>query len=194
MSFDELIELAKRRLNAGAAAPRVWNDAELDLAACVPIASHELSMAVMRDESRRAWLQQGYPVTLDPVTSEGDLLTAVGDITTRAGEIILEGLWFGTVIDADNNILQPIIQYPDFFRPQPTVFGYYTLKNKGKILTRALGQQVFGPADVQPASGPLTITANYTPDLVTAWPGQLTDDLVSAVVAVAVRKMANGNA
>lgn len=194
MTFDELIELAKRQLSAGSAPPRVWSDAELDLAGCVPSASHELSLEVMRDPARRAWLQQDYPVPLDPVTNEGDLLTAVGSITTLAGEIILEGLDHGTVQDADGNILQLIPQYSDFFRPQATVWGYYTRKNKGKIVTRAKGQQVFSPAQVQPVNGPLLITANYTPALVTGWPPELTDDLVNKVVSFALRKPTPANA
>lgn len=194
MSFDELVELAKRRLSAGSAPPRVWSDAELGLAACVHTASSELSLEVMRDSARRALLQQDYPVSLDPVTNEGDLLAAIGSITTLAGEIILEGVDYGIVQDADGNILVLIPQYPDFFRPQAMAFAYYTRKNKGKILTRAKGKQVYSPADVLPVNGPLVITASYTPALVTGWPPELTDDLVSKTVAIALRKPIPANA
>jgi hypothetical protein len=194
MTFDELVELAKRRLSAGSVPPRVWSDAELDLSACVSAAARELASEVMYDDTRRAWLQQDYPVPLDPVTNEGDLLTAVGSITALAGEIILEGVDFGLVLDANGEVLQLIPQYPDFFRPQTTAWGHYTRKNRGKILTRAKGQQVFKPADVQPAAGPLLITASYTPALVTGWPPDLEDDLVNKVVAIAASKLTPANA
>lgn len=194
MTFDELIELAKRQLNAGSAPPRIWSDAELDLSACVPGASHELAVEVMRDDARRAWLQQDYPVPLDQPDNEGDLLTAVGSVTGLTGEILLEGVHFGSVFDAEGNELQLIPQHSDFFRPQWTGWGYYLLRNGGKIRTRVRGQQVFKPAEVQPAPGPLLITASYTPNLVTGWPKELEDDLVSKVVVVALRKLPSANA
>lgn len=194
MTFDELVELAKRRLEAGSASPRTWSDAELDLAGCVLTASQELAIEVMRDPGRRSWLQQTYSVGLDPVTSEGDLVAATGSVTTLAGEIILEGLYYGLVLDFDGNILHPIPIYQDFFKPQSVLFGHYTLKNSGKILTRALGQQVIVPANVQPVNGPLAITANYTPNLVTGWPVRLTSDLVSKLCEVALRKPTPANA
>lgn len=193
MTFDELIELSKGQLNAGAAPARMWADQELNLAACVEVAAHELSIDVMRDSMLRPWLQQDYSVDVDPVTNEGDLVTAIGSITALAGEIILEGVHLGFVRDNEGNILQAIPQYADFFRPQPTVFGYYLLKNKGKIVTRAKGQQVYRPAEIQPAPGPLTITASYTPKLVTGWPKDLEDDLVSKLVTVALRKIERMN-
>lgn len=189
MTFDELLELAKRRLAAGSAYPKVWADAELDLAACVPTAALALSYDVMRDSALRSWLQQDYSVPLDPGTGIGDLMAPVGSVTGLAGEVILAGIDSGTVLDFDGNILYPIPVRSDFFRPQPTAFGYYFVNSNGTILTRIKGQQVFKPADVQAAAGPLTITANYTPRLVADWPEQLQPMLVDKVVDIAVRKI-----
>lgn len=193
MTKSELIERAKRRLNAGAADPHVWPSNEIELAACVNDAMHMLSAAVVMDNNRRSWLQQTYTVNLDANGESTDLLTALGSVTGEAGEIILPGVYFGLVRDADNNILQPLFHYADFVRPQATVFAYYLLKNQ-LIATRAKDAQVNGPADIQSVNGPLTITANYTPNNVDDVPLTLEDDLVGHLCDVVLRKTVNANA
>jgi hypothetical protein len=193
MTKAELIERAKRRLNAGAAEPRVWASNEIELAACVNDALHELSARVVMDNDRRSWLQQDYTVTLNASGESTDLLTAAGSITGEVGEIILSGVFFGLVRDTDNNILQPLFHYADFVRPQATVYAYYLLKNQ-IIATRALGVAVNSPADIQSVNGPLTITANYTPINVEDVPLTLEDDLVGHLVDVVLRKASNAKA
>jgi hypothetical protein len=184
----ELIERAKRRLNAGQPQPHTWVESEIELAACVNDALHELSASVMRDSMRRSWLQQNYTVNLDANGESTDLLTAVGSITGEVGEIILEGIHFGLVRDADNNVLKPLFHYLDFVSPQAVVYPYYLQKNNG-MATRALGAQVNGPADIVGVSSPLTITANYTPKNVNDIPLALEDDAVAHLCEVVTRKL-----
>jgi hypothetical protein len=188
MTLSELIEAAKRRLTAGSPDSRLWAVAELDLAACVQAAIHELANDVMRDPERRAWLQQQYTVNLNGAGESTDLLTAAGSITGEAGEIILEGINLGAVIDADGNVLVCLPHYADFLRPQPTAFAYYCLKGQ-VIATRALNTVVNTPADIQSVSGPLTITASFAPSNVSDFPVQLEDDLTGKLVTVALRKL-----
>jgi hypothetical protein len=193
VTFAELIERAKRQLNAGQPQPHVWPESEIDLAACVMQASQRVAHDVMRDSALRSLLQQEYPVTLD-ANGEGNLLTAVGSVTTVAGEILIDGVRFGAVIDADGAVLQPLLHYADFIRPQPTVYGYYSIKDKATILTRAIGQQVNGPNEIVGATGPLMITANYTPASVTSFPPEVEDFLVQALVEIVSVKVNPANA
>src|SRR5262245_10070405 len=183
MTADELIERAKRQLNAGQPQPHTWPESEIDLGACIAQASSALAQRVMRDDALRPLLQQEYTVTLD-ANGEGNLLTATGSVTAVAGEILIEGVRFGAVIDADGNILQPLLQYIGFIKPQYTQFGYYCIKDKATILTRAKDAAVTGPNDIVGAASPLIITANYTPDLVDSFPPELEDLLVNELVAI----------
>lgn len=175
MTFPELVERAKRQLNAP--------ELEVNLAACVMQASGRLAQKVMRDGSLRGLLQQEYSVTLD-ANGEGNLLTATGSVTSTAGEILIEGVKFGVVLDFDGQKLHPLLHYHDFIAPQNVAYGYYCIKDKATILTRARGQQVNTASDIQSASGPLTITASYTPAAVTAFPEELADMLVDELCAV----------
>lgn len=193
MTFADLIERSKRRLNAGQPEPRLWPDSEIDVAASVNDALHMLSAAVMRDSMRRSWLTQDYTVTLGSNGESTDLLTATGSVTGQVGEIMLEGIHFGLVRDADNNVLVPLFHYRDFVSPQPTVFGYYFFKDQ-IIATRAIGVSVSGPADIQGVNGPLTITASYTPKQVSDVPLDLEDELVSALCQIVTTKLTPINA
>jgi len=184
----ELIERAKRRLNAGQPQPHVWPESEIELAACVNDALHRLSERVMRDSTLRSWLQQDYTVNLSGNGESTDLLTALGSVTGQAGEIILEGIDFGLVRDFENNILIPLMHYADFVRPQPTVFGYY-LKKDRVIATRARDKVVNSPADIQSVLGPLTITASFTPKSVGDVPLALEDDLVGDLCSIVTQKV-----
>lgn len=175
MTKPELIERAKRQLSLGP-------ESEVDLGACVMQALSDVSHMAMKDDSLRGWLQQTYPVTLD-ASGVGDLLAAVGDLTGNAGEILIEGIRYGVVIDADNNILQPLTHYSDFLRPQPTVYAYYCLKDR-EIHTRALGQQVNSPVDVLSVTGPLSITASFTPTDVGDIPPELEEPLIHSLVRI----------
>lgn len=188
MTIAELIERSKRLAGAGTGSPDAWARAEIDLAACVLIAIHELSTEVMRDPERRAWLQQKYTVALDAAGESVDLLTANGSVTGQAGEIILEGIHLGAVIDADGNTLQYIPYYADFLRPQPAAFAYYCLKDR-KVITRAMNAAVNTPSDIQSVTGPLTITCSFAPKNVSDIPLNLEDDLVSKLVTVVTRKI-----
>lgn len=174
MTASELIERAKRQLNAP--------DLEINLAACVMQASGRLARKVMRDDALRPLLQQVYSVTLS-AAGEGDLLAATGSITGNAGEILIDGIRLGVVVDADGNILQPLLHYHDFLRPQATQYAYYNLKDR-KILTRAIDQQVNVPSDVVGVNGPLSITASFDPQEVTDYPAELEDHLVQELCDV----------
>lgn len=185
MTFPELIERAKRQLHAP--------DLEIDLAACVMQASDKVARRVMADAALCGLLQQEYPVTLS-ASGEGNLLTAVGSVTGVAGEILIDGVRYGVVLDAEGERLHPLKHYHDFLAPQPTVYGYYCIKDKATILTRARDQQVFTSSDIQAASGPLTITANYTPASVGDFPPELEDMLVQALVDIATAQMTPANA
>lgn len=186
MTLADLLERAKRLASTAAPSPNLWDNAEIDLASNVLIAVQELGDEVTADFLRRTLLQQDYTVTLNSA-GVGDPLAAVGSITGVAGEIIQESIRYGVVLDAENNILQPILHYSDFLRPQPTVYGYYTLVDR-KIYTRAINVPVTTPADITSAPGPLTITASFVPTSVTNVPSQLEDDLVKKLVAVSIRK------
>src|SRR5262245_37935744 len=120
MTRDELVERAKRQLNAGQP-ESAWPAAEIDIDACIMVAANQLADQVMADPYERALLQQTYSVTLD-VNGQGDLLTATGSITGLAGEILLDGIRAGNVLDNDQNQLQPLLHYADFLKPQATVY------------------------------------------------------------------------
>lgn len=182
---DEIIERAKRLAGAGVS-PDIWARAELDLAACLNIAVHELSEDVMRDDYRRAYLQQDYSVAVNSA-GVGSILAATGTVT-GAADILLDSIQYGRVKDADGNVL---VWYPhkdSFYNPLPTVFGYYCLSGRS-ILTRAIAAQCTSEADVQPAATPLTITASYAPSDLAYMPDQLGDDLAKQLVTVVTRKV-----
>lgn len=187
MTFADLIERAKRRLSAGAPQPHVWPDNEIELAACVSDAIHELSSAVLMDNQRRPWLQQDLTVTLNAAGESTNLLTAVGSLTGQTAEVILEGIMLGAIRDADNNVLVPLMHYADFLRPQSTQFAYYCLKDR-VIATRALGVAVNSPADIASVLGPLVVTASFAPKNITDVPLNLEDDLVAHLCEVVLRK------
>ncbi len=180
MTFNELVERAKRQLN--------MPNLEVNFAACVMQASGRLAQRVMRDDALRPLLQQVYSVTLS-AAGEGDLLTTTGSITGNAGEILIDGIRFGVVIDADGNILQPLLHYHDFLRPQATQYAYYNLKDR-KILTRAIDQQVNAPSDIVGVNGPLSITASFDPQEVDDYPAELEDHLVQELCDIAANATA----
>lgn len=186
MTFNDLVERAKRQLSAGQPEPRTWAESEIDIAACVMQASSAVAHMVMRDNALRPLLQQEYSVTLSG--GEGNLLTAVGSVTGTPGEILLEGVDWGAVIDADNNTLVPILHYQQFIAPLPVQFAYYHKKDKATILTRALGSQVNNVSELQSVTGPLTITASYDPADVEDFPEELAENLVHELVRIVALK------
>lgn len=188
MTKNQLVERAKRRLNAGAPKPHVWPENEIELAACVNDALHELSDAVMHDDARRSSLQQNYTVALDANGESTDLLTSAGSVTGEVGEIVLKGIYLGLVRDSNNDILEPVFHYRDFVSPQPTVYPKYLLKNR-ILATCAKDIEVNGPADIQSAAGPLTITASFTPKNVDDVPLEEEDALVAHLCEVVTRKI-----
>lgn len=188
MIFAELIERTKRLAGAGAPSPDAWARSEFDLAACVALAIHEVAMSVMRDDHRRALLQQDYSVDLD-AAGEGDLLTASGAITNTA-DVLLEGVHLGAVRDSDGNILQPLRHQADFYSPQYAGFGYYLLAGR-RIKTRARSAQVTTPDSIQGAASPVIVTASFSPTNVLFIPLELEDDLVRALAMVVARKAAS---
>ena len=192
MTFPELLERAKRQLNAGQPQPHTWPDSEIELAATVHQATSDVAYMVMADDSRRSLLQQQYSVTLS-AAGEGDLLGATGSVTGVAGEILVDGVRFGVVIDNDGNILKPLRHYADFLMPLPIVYAYYVIKNKATIATRRLNKQVNAPADIETAPSPLIITANYEPLTVDSFPPELETDLVDALCRRVLTKT-NANA
>jgi hypothetical protein len=169
MTFNELVERAKRQIN--------WPDHEINLAACVMQASAVVGRKVMDDRELRGLLQQEYTINLD-ANGEADLLTATGSKTGNAGEIMIEGVRMGAVLDAEGQRLHPLLHYHDFLAPQNTAYAYYCIKDGATILTRARDQQVYVSSDIQSASGPLTVTASYTPASVDDFPVELEDMLV----------------
>jgi hypothetical protein len=193
MTANELIERARRQLNAGQPQPHTWLESEIDIAACVMQARNVLAYKVMRDPSRRGLLQQEYTVTLD-ANGEGDLLTDVGSVSGVAGELLIEGVRLGVVIDTDGNIVYPILNYADFLRPQSVHFPHYTIKDGATILTRAKDTQVTGPLEIVGVNGPLTITASYEPESVEDWPPELEADLVIELVNIVAAKLTDANA
>lgn len=187
MTFNELVERAKRQLNAGQPQPHTWPESEIDLAACVMQAISAMAHDVMRSDELRSLLQQEYSVTLDS-SGEGDLLAAVGSITGIAGEILIDGVRFGAVLDAEGHKLQPILHYADFVAPQSTVFGYYHIKDRATILTRARDMQVNTSFDIVSAAGPLTVTASFAPQSVTHISPELEEPTVHSLVRIVALK------
>lgn len=179
-------------MNAGQPQPHVWPEAEIDLDACVLQAISEVADMAMRDPYLKALLQQTYSVTLD-AQGVGDPLTATGSITGLTGELLQEGVKSGVVIDADNNVLQPLEHYAQFVAPQQTVYAYYCLAER-KIYTRALGQQVNGPADIIGVNGPLSIKAAFSPQSVPNIPAELEDNLVHTLCRIVAIKTPSTNA
>ena len=184
ITTDELVERAKRLVEAGAS-PSVWARAELDLAACITLAVQECSEQNANNPEMRALLMQPYSVSLNS-SGFGDLLAATGSLT-GAADIFWNTVAFGTVVDVDGNELVYLPNLFDFYRPQSTLFGYYTLANRG-IYARAVASQVNVPSDVQPPSGPLTVTACFAPADLQYWPTQLNDDLVRKLAHIVIAK------
>ena len=180
MTTAELIERAKRQLNAGQPQPHIWPDSEIEIAATIHQATNDVAYAVMMDDSRRTLLQQQFSVSLSGA-GEGDLLAATGSVTGNTGEILVEGVRYGVVKDNDNNILRHILHYLDFLGPYPPVYAYYNIRNRATIATRAISVPVNGPADIQSVNGPLIITANYEPRDVDDFPPELEVDVVDAL-------------
>ena len=180
MTQSDLVEYAKRRLSAGEAAPRVWPENEVELNAAVQAALQRLAIRVMNDDSQRAWMQQEFTLQIDPTSGRGTLTAATGAIT---GTMLLDGIRYGRVVDADGNQLWPLMHLTAFYNPQPTFRAYYHL-DSAQIYTRAKNAQVLNPADVQPVNGPLTITASYIPAAVTSVADILADDLVDELVGI----------
>lgn len=183
---NDIILQAKRRLAALGNTPAI-EDAEIDIAACLPSALSALARKVMQDDARRHLLQQDYTVTLD-ASGIGNLLAATGSITSTA-DILVDGVHWGVVRDADGNLLQPLKNYAAFLRPQPLVFDYYCLRGE-RIHTRSKQQQVDVPTDIQSVTGPLTVTANFEPKVCTVVPDELSDDLITELCAIVVGKLA----
>lgn len=181
MTKNELVEHAKRRLIATTGNP-MWAKLEMEIAASIPVALHLLADRIMRDDMKRVHLQQDYTLALS-AQGRGLLSAATASIP---GDILPEGIYAGRVVDTNGEILWPLKTYQSFLSNQPTFRAYYGLFN-GSVYTRASGVQVNGAQDVQPASGPLTITASFTPTNVSDVPGPITDDLVNAVVEVAMK-------
>lgn len=179
MTRDELVEYAKRRLTP---VNPEWARKEMEIAAAIRSALRLLANIVMQDDMKRVHLQQDYSLALDG-NGRGALSSATASI---AGDILPEGIYWGRVVDADGNVLWPLKNYQTFLSPQPTFKGYYGLFDS-QVYTRASGLQVFGPQDVQGVSGPLTITANFTPANVDDVPAAIAKDLIDAVVEVAMR-------
>lgn len=185
ITLDELIERAKR-LAGAAASPDLWARAELNLAACVPIAIHECAEEVIGDPLMNSYLQQDYSVALNG-SGVGSLLTATGSVTSAA-DMLLDSIVEGRVKDADGNVL---VYYPhkdSFYGPLSTLYGYYCLAGRS-ILTRAVGVQCNTEAEVQSAATPLTVTGTFAPSSLTYWPDQLADELAKKLVTVAMRKV-----
>lgn len=183
ITLDELVERAKRLAGAGVS-PDTWAKAELDLAACVPIAVHECTNDVMGDPAKNSYLQQDYSVAVNGA-GVGSLLTATGTVTS-ATDMLLDSVQHGRVKDADGNVL---VYYPhkdSFYGPLPTVYGYYCLAGRS-ILTRAVSVQCTTEADVQAPASPLTVTATFAPSSLTYWPDQLADDLAKKLITVVTR-------
>lgn len=192
MTLNELVEYAKRRLSAGQPRGVPWADDDLEIAAAVPSAAHELAVEVMRDDRRRGLLQQQYTITLDGF-GVGDPAGVNGSVTSAPDELLFEGIPLGMVLDAAGVPLHHIRHYADFISPQPLQLGYYTLRD-GKIHTRLAGVPVQSSVDVVSAAGPLTVLASYSPASVTDWPAELEDDLVSKLVTVIARKVEDATA
>jgi len=176
MTYNELIEQARRQLGP------VWNELEVNVAACVKQALAQMAYKVMRDDDIRPLLQQDYTITLDS-NGEGNLLAAIGTITGDAGEILQGGVKFGVVKDADGNVLKPIEHYNQFIAPQYPQVGYYCLAAQ-KILTRAINIPVTGPLDIVGAPGPLTIRASFQPFAVEDVPQEIEDLLVQTLCSI----------
>ena len=187
MTKAELIEYAKRRLAAGEADPRIWPENEIEIAAAVGTALHRLANDVMHDPLLRAYFQDTYSLALN-ASGEG-VLSAATSVGSVDSVLLYESVWDGPVFDNDGRQLWPLRQYADFTRPQPTHRGYFHLKN-GKMLTRAMGMNVNGPADIYGVSTPVSFTGSYAPNDVGDVSAELDDQLIDTLVAVVLQNAA----
>ena len=181
---DSIILQAKRRLIAGSGGA-ITADIEIDIAAQIQSALAALAQKTMRNDSKRGLLQQSYSVTL--TSGVGNLLTTVGSVTGVA-DMLMEGIFWGLVVDGDGNLLCPLKNYSAFVRPQPSVFGYYCLRNE-RIYTRAKDESFTIPSEIQGVTGPLTVTASFEPATCEVVPNELGDDLIEALVNLVLTKM-----
>lgn len=189
LDLDTLVELAKRRIIAGLPDLAGWASAEIEITANVPAAGDLAARRVMRNPTLRGRLQQSYSITLDGA-GIGDLSTAAGSVTALTNELFLEGIELGSVVDSTGVALHHLPHYNDFISPQATVFDYFHITDQKKILTRARNAgQVYSAADIVSASGPLGLRASYMPSVVSGWPPELEDILVTTLVEIALQKI-----
>lgn len=181
---NDIVLQAKRRLNATTPG-NIAEDFEIDIAAALPSALAALAIKVMLSDSKRGLLQQDYSVTL--TAGIGNLITATGSITSAA-DILMEGVYWGVVQDADGDLLQPLKNYSAFLRPQPLIHSYYCLRGE-RIHTRSKDQQVNIPAEVTSVTGPLTVTASFEPSTCEVVPDELADELIECLVNLVLTKM-----
>ena len=181
---NDIILIASRRLQA-ASGMAITPDIEIDIAAQMQSALAALAKMTMANDAKRGLLQQDYTIAL--TAGIGNLITATGAITTAA-DMLMDGVYWGVVIDADGDILQPLKNYSAFLKPQPLIYSYYCLRGE-RIHTRSRFQQVNYPSDVTSVTGPLTITANFEPATCEVVPNELGDDLIECLVNLVLTKM-----
>lgn len=185
MTFDDFVISATRRLNAGSP-QNGWEDSALDIATCVQAAIHALAKDVMLDNEKRGLLQQTYSVTISGST--GDLLSPTGSVTATAAEILPDGIYYGVLIDADGDVLQPLKTLNAFYHPQSLVYSYYHVGPNMTLYTRSKQAQVNIPADVVGVNGPVSVVASYAPQDPADIPHSLEDDLVEYICRIAMTK------
>lgn len=120
-------------------------------------ALHSLATQVSEDVKRRHLLMKSFSIVLT---------SGVGPLDAA---MLSAMIGYGSVRDADGNILSKVDNYNDLVRSQVPFFGYYAMVND-TVFTRQISS-----GSLTDTSTPLTVYCSYVP-LATEVPDEITDD------------------
>jgi hypothetical protein len=116
-----------------------------------------LADKVSQDVKRRHLLQKSFSIVLT---------SGVGPIDAT---MLSAAIGYGSVVDADSNILSKVDNYNDLVRSQNPFFGYYNMTNN-QVYTRQISS-----GSLTDTATPLTVFCSYVP-LATEIPNELQND------------------
>lgn len=123
-------------------------------------AIHHLATDVAGDPERRGLLERATSITLTNGIGTLESASANYDILT---EFISEGAVMDSDTGASNqvgNVLVRVKYLTDFYKPLPSVFGYYCITTGGQIMTRQVAT-----GSLTDTISPVVITAPVVPKL-----------------------------
>ena len=132
-----------------------------------------LADRISQDAKRRHLLQKSFSITLT---------NGVGSFDAT---MLTAAIGYGSVRDADNNILVKVDNYNDLLRSQVPFYGYYCPTNN-QIHTRQISS-----GSLTDTASPLTVFCSYIP-LATEVPGELQNEAVD-ILANLIKQPVDSN-